>query len=234
MSFEVKLPNFEGPLDLLLYLIKKNKINIYDIPISEITHQYINHLNSMASINIDSVSEFLVMASTLLEIKSKMLLPKQEEEIDPRQELVERLIEYQKYKNVAIYLRENHPYKEVYKREFIDTKVLIEDKNDLKLDVNTLFLAYKNVLSKQDKTIEFKDNRIEEITKKQQISIFKVIKAVLEHIKKKGVTYFSNLIDGINKEEIIYRFLAVLELGKLGKIITHQEKMFEDIKITKR
>ncbi|AZT90984.1 chromosome segregation protein ScpA [Caldicellulosiruptor changbaiensis] len=233
MNFEVKLPNFEGPLDLLLYLIKKEKINIYDIPIAEITNQYLMYINHLDTINVDSISEFLVMAATLLEIKSKMLLPKlQEEEEDPRQELVERLREYQKYKEVAIYLKENHPYRESYKRAFELRN--FESNFVVKVDVNKLIETYRNILSKKETTSSDNDKRLQEITKKQTISILKVIKQVLEYIKQKGVAYFSHLIKGISKDEIVYRFLAILELCKLGHISLHQQKVFDDIKITKR
>lgn len=232
MSFEVKLPNFEGPLDLLLYLIKKEKINIYDIPIAEITNQYLMYINHLDTINVDSISEFLVMAATLLEIKSKMLLPKIQEEEDPRQELVERLKEYQKYKEFAIYLKENHPYRESYKRAFELTN--FESNFVIKIDVNKLIETYKNILSKKETTSSDNDKRLQEITKKQKISILKVIKQVLEYIKQKGVAYFSNLIRGISKDEIVYRFLAILELCKLGHISVYQQKVFDDIKITKR
>ncbi|WAM31098.1 segregation and condensation protein A [Caldicellulosiruptor naganoensis] len=235
MSFEVKLPNFEGPLDLLLYLIKKEKINIYEIPIAEITNQYLMYIKHLDSINVDSVSEFLVMAATLLEIKSKMLLPKlQQEEEDPRQELVERLREYQKYKEVAIYLKENHPYRESYKRAV--SFETFEKDFAIKLEINKLFEAYRNVLTKRE-TIPVEnenDKKLQEITKKPTISILKVIRQVLEHIKQRGALYFSALIKGISKEEIVYRFLAILELCKLGHISVHQQKMFDDIKITKK
>jgi len=233
MSFEVKLPNFEGPLDLLLYLIKKEKINIYDIPIAEITNQYLMYINHLDTINVDSISEFLVMAATLLEIKSKMLLPKiQEDEEDPRRDLVERLKEYQKYKEVAIYLKENHPFRESYKRTF-DVKNF-EGDFPVKIDLDKLINAYKNILSKKVGVSENNDKRLDEITKKQTISILKVIRQVLEYIKQKGVAYFSSLIRGISKEEIVYRFLAVLELCKLGHVSAHQQNVFDDIKITKR
>ncbi|WAM34410.1 segregation and condensation protein A [Caldicellulosiruptor morganii] len=235
MSFEVKLPNFEGPLDLLLYLIKKDKINIYDIPISEITNQYLMYIKHMDAINVDSVSEFLVMASTLLEIKSKMLLPalKQEED-DPRQELVEKLKLYQKYKEMAIYLKENHPYRESYRR-VVGIETLEKDVT-VKLDISKLFEAYKNILTKSEVSPISIENtqKLHEITKKQTISILKVIRQVFEYIKQKGVLYFSALIKGISKEEIVYRFLAILELCKLGHICVSQQQVFDDIKITKR
>lgn len=236
MNFEVKLPNFEGPLDLLLYFIKKEKINIYDIPISEITSQYLSYLNHLDTINVDSVSEFMVMAATLLEIKSKMLLPKAQEDQDPRQELVERLREYQKYKQVAIYLRENFPYRECYRKTNQDYLLLKENKKDLvtQLDIKKLCRSYLAAVQKNEDFSKENVQKLQEITKKQSVSILKVVKQVFEYIKQKGVLYFSNLIKGISKEEIIYKFLAILELCKLGHIFAHQDKMFDDIKILKR
>lgn len=232
MSFEVRLPNFEGPLDLLLYLIKKEKVNIYDIPIAEITNQYLMYINNLDTINVDSVSEFLVMAATLLEIKSKMLLPKVQEEEDPRQELVERLKEYQKYKEFALYLKENYPYRESYRRTFEHEN--FEDSIVVKIDIDKLINAYKGILSKNEINLSENSKKLQEITKKQKISILKVIKQVLEYIKQKGVAYFSSLIKGISKDEVIYRFLAILELCKLGHVTVFQQKTFDDIKITKR
>lgn len=236
MNFEVKLPNFEGPLDLLLYLIKKEKINIYDIPISEITSQYLAYLNHLDTINVDSVSEFMVMAATLLEIKSRMLLPKAQQEQDPRQELVERLREYQKYKQIANYLKENYPYKECYRKTNQDYLLLKENKKEvmIQLDIKKLYRAYSAAFEKNEDFSKESVHKIQEITRKQPISILKVVKQVFEYIKQKGVVYFSNLIKGISKEEIIYRFLAILELCKLGHIFAHQDKVFDDIKILKR
>ncbi|WAM35541.1 segregation and condensation protein A [Caldicellulosiruptor acetigenus] len=236
MNFEVKLPNFEGPLDLLLYLIKKEKINIYDIPISEITSQYLAYLNHLDTINVDSVSEFMVMAATLLEIKSRMLLPKAQQEQDPRQELVERLREYQKYKQIANYLKENYPYKECYRKTNQDYLLLKENKKEviIQLDIKKLYRAYLVAVQKNEDFSKESVQKLQEITRRQPISILKVVKQVFEYIKQKGVLYFSNLIKGISKEEIIYRFLAILELCKLGHIFAHQDKVFDDIKILKR
>jgi len=104
----------------------------------------------------------------------------------------------------------------------------------VKVDVNKLIETYKNILSKKETTSSNNDERLQEITKKQTISILKVIKQVLEYIKQKGVAYFSHLIKGISKDEIVYRFLAILELCRLGHISLHQQKVFDDIKITKR
>ncbi|ADQ41397.1 chromosome segregation and condensation protein ScpA [Caldicellulosiruptor acetigenus I77R1B] len=236
MNFEVKLPNFEGPLDLLLYLIKKEKINIYDIPISEITSQYLAYLNHLDTINVDSVSEFMIMAATLLEIKSRMLLPKAQQEQDPRQELVERLREYQKYKQIANYLKENYPYKECYRKTNQDYLLLKENKKEviIQLDIKKLYRAYLAAVQKNENFSKESVQKLQEITRRQPISILKVVKQVFEYIKQKGVLYFSNLIKGISKEEIIYRFLAILELCKLGHIFAHQDKVFDDIKILKR
>lgn len=176
------------------------------------------------------------MAATLLEIKSKMLLPKVQEDQDPRQELVERLREYQKYKQAAIYLRENFPYRECYRKTNQDYLLLKENKKELvtQLDIKKLCRAYLAAVQKNEDFSKENVQKLQEITKKQSVSILKVVKQVFEYIKQKGVLYFSNLIKGISKEEIIYRFLAILELCKLGHIFAHQDKMFDDIKILKR
>lgn len=236
MNFEVKLPNFEGPLDLLLYLIKKEKINIYDIPISEITNQYLAHLNELDTISVESVSEFMVMAATLLEIKSRMLLPKPQQQEDPRQELVERLKEYQKFKQIASYLKQNYPYKECYRKT--DQEVLLSEKSKEKvvvqLDLVKLKKAYMSVFAKNKDLSDENIQNFQEIVRKQSISILKVVKQVFEYVRQKGILYFSSIIKGISKEEIIYRFLAILELCKLGRVFVHQDNMFGDIRISKR
>ncbi|MEZ0537403.1 ScpA family protein [Caldicellulosiruptoraceae bacterium PP1] len=232
MNFNVKLPNFEGPLDLLIYLIKKEKINIYDIPISTITDQYIEYINQMENINIDSISEFLIMASTLLEIKSKMLLPKKEElEEDPREDLVERILEYQKLKSFINKFKKNYTYNDIYFRNFT---LQLEKNNDIKLDINKLFQVYRNI--KRDAIVDSQDNQesLKTIIKKEKRSVSQVIKWIWEKILIKGFMDFKNIIVEFTKEEIVLKFLAILELNRQGKILIRQEKLFDNIKIIKR
>ena len=122
-KLSLKLEVFEGPLDLLMYLIQKNKVNIYDIPISEITHQYLEYLNEIPVPNLEVASKFVAMAARLLYIKSKMLLPKHDtleddmEDDDPRKELVDKLIEYKKYKEISLYLKQKNRYKNIYYKQ---------------------------------------------------------------------------------------------------------------------
>lgn len=245
MGIPVKLEVFEGPLDLLLHLIDKNKINIYDIPIVLITEQYLEYIAAMDTKDMDVMSEFLVMAATLLHIKSKMLLPKEEssdsgEEEDPRQELVERLLEYKMYKYMSLALkdRELDASKMLYKkptippeirdyREEIDIEGLLSD-----LTLNKLHSVFQSVIKKQvDKIdpIRSKFGKIEkEDVNQEQKMLF-----VEAYAKEQGTFSFRRLLlSACGKMEIIVTFLCVLELMKVGKIRILQENIFDDINIT--
>ncbi|MGB9839588.1 segregation and condensation protein A [Thermovenabulum sp.] len=238
----VKLEAFEGPLDLLLHLIEKNKINIYDIPISEITEQYISYLYNLENMDIEIASQFLLMASTLLSIKSKMLLPQSRKsndsqmeifsaiDEDPRAELVERLLEYRKYKEIASLLREREEkemllikkkpedFSNFWEDEFILPKITLKD------IINIYYSLMKE--SKNNKDFEIKLELKDSIPLKQKIkNVYKQI------LKKKKATFADLFNKTCTRMEIIVTFLAVLELYKLNKIDIIQEKPFDDIYI---
>ncbi len=244
MSISVKLEAFEGPLDLLLHLIDKNKVNIHDIPIVEITEQYMEYIRQMETKNLDIMSEFLVMAATLIKIKSQMLLPKdetnEEEEQDPRQELVERLLEYKMYKYVSQDLkdRELDAAKILYKestipkeiadyKEEIDTSSLLSE-----LTLAKLHKIFEAVMKKQvDKIdpIRSKFGKIE----KEEVNLSEKIQA----IQRYGLLYktfsFRGLLEAQSgKMDIIVTFLGVLELIKVGQVEIAQNYLFDDIVIT--
>lgn len=229
MSIEVKLSIFEGPLDLLLFLIKKDEIDIYDIPIIEITNQYMEYLKLMKRLNLEIAGEFLIMASTLMYIKSKMLLPKEEialeEEIDPREELVQQLLEYEKYKKIADKLKELElVQKDIFIR--FPSEIEFEEEEKLILNVNIFDLleAFKNVVKKVEISII-------EITK-EEFTIEQKEKEILNFLKNEQIINFNEIFRLCkSKMEIIVTFLTLLELVRQKKIKIWQEKLFSEIKI---
>lgn len=243
MGIPVKLQVFEGPLDLLLHLIDKNKVNIYDIPIVEITKQYLDYIRDMERHDLNVVSEFLVMAATLIDIKSRMLLPKEVneegEEEDPRAELVEQLLEYKMYKYMSYELKDRmvDAEKSMYKQptvpdevmqysEPVDVKELLGD-----LTLSRLQKIFRSVMRRQaDKMdpIRSKFGKIE----KEEVSLTDTISQVEEYAFRHGEFSFRELLESqSSKMQIIVTFLAVLELMKMGKIHIVQENIFDDIRI---
>lgn len=237
-DYKVKLKVFEGPLDLLLYLIKKNEVNIYDIPIAEIAQQYLEYLDLMRELNLEVAGEFLVMAATLLYIKSKMLLPQEEvlleEEIpeeDPREELVRRLLEYKKFKEAAMILREREQeVGEVFKRRINLEEESIgfeEEFKGFEASIFDLLSAFAKVLKNIPKE-EFKPYLEEEYTVEEKMDF------ILSLLEQKGVIYFNNIWNRIrNRMEAVVLFLALLELIRLKKIMVRQIGLFGEMKIFK-
>lgn len=243
MELEVKLQVFEGPLDLLLHLIEKNKVDIYDIPIVEITEQYLDYVSKMPKDDLDLASEFLVMAATLIDIKSKMLLPKEidenGEEIDPRAELVEKLIEYKMYKYAAVELRDMQVYagKSMYKEPTIPDEVRqYEPPVDLDnllsdVDLTKLNEIFQMVLKRQVDKIDPVRSKFGKI-EMEEVSLPEKIDFVSTTIKKRKKCSFKQLLEqSTSKVEVIVSFLAVLELIKIGEIEVRQDETFGDIYI---
>lgn len=240
-KLEFKINQFEGPLDLLLHLIDKNKFNIFDIPIVEITEQYLDYLNRMQEENLDVMSEFLVMAATLISIKAKMLLPREEkeeeEEEDPRAELVRRLLEYKMYKYASLELKDMNldSGKNYYKpatipkevleyKEEIDPAEVIGDVTLAKL--NEIFTqVMKRTVDRVDPvrskfgTIEKDEVRIEDKMDDIRASIRGL----------KGINFKTLLEIQATKINIIVTFMAILELMKVGDITIRQDELFGDI-----
>ncbi len=243
MGISVRLEAFEGPLDLLLNLIEKNKVNIYDIPIVEITAQYMEYVNAMQSKDLNVVSDFLVMAATLLDIKSKMLLPKEVneegEEEDPRAELVERLLEYKLYKYMSLELKDKQ----------IDAARVLFKSSSLPEELKNCYAPIDMDQYLGDITLNklnniFKDimrrsvNKYDEVRKdfgkieKDEVSLEEKLDFVMEYAgTHKEFSFRQLLMEQCSKMQIIVTFLAILELMKMGKIVIVQEKIFDDIKI---
>ena len=243
IELEVKLNAFEGPLDLLLHLIEKNKVDIYDIPIVEITEQYLDCVSKMPKDDLDLASEFLVMAATLIDIKSRMLLPKEVdengEEIDPRAELVEKLIEYKMYKYAAGELRDMQVYagKSLYKEPTVPEEVkkyeppVDLDKLLSDVDLSKLNDIFQMVLKRQMDKIDPVRSKFGKI-EMEEVSLPDKMDFVTDALKKRKRCSFKQLLEQqSSKMEVIVSFLAVLELIKIGKIEVHQEKTFDDIYI---
>ena len=243
MELTVKLQVFEGPLDLLLYLLDKNKVNIYDIPIVEITAQYMEYIAEMKRQDLDVLSEFLVMAATLIDIKSKMLLPRdpddEEEETDPRAELVQQLLEYKMYKCMAYELKDRQvdAQRVMFKKPTIPEEVL-EYQEPLNVEelVSDVTLAklneiFKSIMRKQQDKIDPLRSKFGKI-EKEEVSL----EEKTEYLENYATTHkhfsFRSLLEAqSSKVEVIVTFLAILELMKTGKIIISQEHIFYDIKI---
>ncbi len=227
---KVRLEIFEGPLDLLLYLIKKNHINIYDIPIAEIVEQYMEFLDLMKMLDINIAGEYLVILAELLKIKSQMLLPspQQEEEVveDPRQELVRKLIEYQKFKEAANFLRERET--SISKYFTRRGEEIVEDELYLEVSIFDLINAFKATLKEIPKDVFFEVIK-DEFTIEEKIH--DLLHLLLERDKVSLEELFSR---AKNKLEIVVTFLAILELIKLREIIAVQDRLFGPILIMRR
>ena len=243
MAIPVKLEVFEGPLDLLLHLIEKNKIDIYDIPIALITEQYMEYLKEMEKQDLDNMSEFLVMAATLLKIKSRMLLPQEEtdeeEPEDPRQELVERLLEYKMYKFMSLELRDRQmdADKMMFKKSTLPPEVA-DYKEEINLEellgdltLSKLNDIFRSVMKKQvDKIdpIRSKFGKIE----KEEVNLSKKMRYVQEYgLAHKKFSFRGLLEEQSDKMDLIVTFLCILELMKMGRVSIVQEEIFEDILI---
>lgn len=243
MSLSVKLEAFEGPLDLLLHLIEKNKVDIYDIPIVEITSQYLDYIQAMEEANMDVMSEFLVMAAELVDIKCRMLLPaevnEEGEEQDPRAELVERLLEYKMYKYMSFELKDMHtangfslckaetlPEEVKSFREPIDYEQLIGDMN-----LNRLHEVFNFIMQKKEDKIDRIHSHYGNIQKEEIDSELK--EAYIENYIRLHKTFsFRDLLEKQNsKSEMIVTFLIILELIKTGRIAVVQDDLFDDITI---
>jgi len=224
---KIKIPVFEGPFDLLLHLIRENKIDIYDIPISLITSQYLEYIEIMKELNLEIAGDFLVMAATLIQIKSRMLLPPDEEapsedQEDPRRELVQRLLEYQRYKEAALDFRtKEDEWLKVFHREPLSD----EEEGELYLFDLSLFDlldAFRNILDKAPSEMVSITKEI--LTVKNRMSI------IMEIIEEHEAVRFEDLFkEGITRIHLIVTFLALLELIRLGLARAYQEREFGNI-----
>jgi segregation and condensation protein A len=223
----IKTPAFEGPFDLLLHLIRENKIDIYDIPISLITSQYLEYIEIMKELNLEIAGDFLVMAATLIQIKSRMLLPPDEEtpseeQEDPRRELVERLLEYQRYKEAAVDFRtKEDEWLKVFRREPLSD----EEEGELYLFDLSLF----DLLDAFRKILDKAPPEIVSITK-ETLTVKNRMSMIMEIIEEHETVRFEDLFrEGITRIYLIVTFVALLELIRLGLARAYQEKEFGNI-----
>ena len=245
MGIPVKLEAFEGPLDLLLHLIEKNKIDIYDIPIVEITEQYMEYIRQMQEENLNIMSEFMVMAATLLDIKCKMLLPKEVteegEEKDPREELVQQLLEYKMYKYMSYELRDRmaDASRCVYRAESMPKEVL---EYRLPVDIQELIgdLTLAKLQNIFNSIIKRQENKVDPIRskfgkiEKDEVNIEDQMILVEEYAMRHKRFSFRSLLEhsaGHGKSYIIVSFMSVLELMKTGILSISQKELFGDIEI---
>lgn len=238
MSYKVKIELFEGPLDLLLYLVKKDHLNIYDIPIAEITQQYMRYLELMQLLDLNIAGEFLVMAATLLQIKSKLLLPPEEkpkeeedEELDPRAELVRKLLEYEKFKQIAEELRQKEvSQQEIFKRPprvENDANIPTANENYFEASIFDLINAFSKALEDIPKDLFYE-------VIKDEFTIEEKVHQILHLLLVESSVRISTLFTRVkNKLEIIVTFLAVLELIKVKEIVARQTNLFDDIEISR-
>lgn len=241
MKYEIKIESFEGPLDLLLHLISVHELDIYDIPITEVTNQYIDYLDQMKELDLDIASEFIVMAATLIEIKSKMLLPDNtfEKDLmnfvldDPRAELVNKLVEYRLYRNASVYLKEKEDFR--FKSIIKDQENINHYKQDgeevlEELDVEVLKKAVAEVIRKiktidKERMIFFKSMKKDNYTVRDKVRYI----AGLFTETVKSLDFKTLFSADTSKEEVICTFLALLEMLKLKHVSIVQEDNFKDI-----
>ena len=234
--YEVKLEVFEGPMDLLLYLIRKDELDIYDIPIARITNNYLGFLGQIHLLDIEQASDFILMAATLMRIKSQMMLPREEgvdgmgEEGDPREELMRRLLEYQQFKEVADWLGVQ---KDARRDVFLSRKGLGD--HDLESSGPTLkpvslfdlIKVYKHVLDTVPQAL------VHQIVG-EQVSVADCIDFIVAAIDQRSRVRFTELVDGRGREEMVATFIGLLELLKSQRIRVQQSSPFDDIWIEKQ
>ncbi len=232
MTYQLKLDIFEGPLDLLLHLIREQKMDIHEIPVSEISRQYLSYLDLMSELNLEVAGEYLVMAAELTRLKSKILLPSHgddedgEDGIDPRDELTRRLLEYQRYKSAAGDLRQmEYDRQQLY---FRGSEIQVEEgEGEVVVDATVfdLFSAFKEVLSRRT----FKEDFEIKIT---TLSVSERINRILDSLNEsESVTFESLFVENHTKLEIIVIFLALLELMRMALIRVQQGTHFETIRV---
>lgn len=236
-KYALKLQNFEGPLDLLCHLIDKNKMDIYDVKLSEITDQYLEYINEMELQNLDVASEFLVIASTLVFLKSKELLPKENEDEAEltEEELLRRIIEYKKYKEITKKLKELYEEnsRRIYKVP--DTVKLPKQKIEDNYSSNLLYSNYKRLIENNEVKMNKNIENIEKIAIRESFSVTSKVKEIFRELSRKPSFVFNKLfsIKAKPKAEVVTAFTGLLELSRRNKIIATQEELFGDIVVEK-
>lgn len=237
-KYKIKIENFEGPLDLLCHLIDKNKMDICEIKISEITDQYIQYLNEMEKMNLEIASEFLIMASTLLYLKSKSLLPRTDEEDEQElteEELLRRIIEYKKYKEITKKFRE--AVEENSQRFFKAPEVIELPKQKLEVNYSKEIIPeiYQKLVERNEQKQNQNAQNIEKIAITDTYTVESKVKVMFRELLHKKRFVFNKLfsIRKCNKQEIVTAFTGLLELSRRSKVLTEQEELFGDINVEK-
>ena len=237
-KYAIKLENFQGPLDLLCTLIEKNKMNIYDINLNEITDQYIIYINKMEEMNLEVTSEFLTMASTLLYIKSKKLLPNRQEEEEEitEEELIRRIVEYKKYKDIQVILMQN--LKMYSNRLFKTPENITLPKQSIEnfYDTKTIPEIYSELVTKNEKKINKNAKNIEKIAITENFTVASKLKDMFRELIKNKKFVFNKLfsVKSHSKNEVVTAFSGLLELSRRSKVETYQEELFGDINVKKK
>ena len=236
-KYAIKIDNFEGPLDLLCHLIDKNKMNIYDINLSEITDQYINYLKEQEKLNLEIASEFIIMATTLLYLKSKNLLPKQEEEEEEitEEELIRRIIEYKKFKEISKVLKEQ--YKNNSNRYFKLQEEIKLPKQKIEKNYESMLIPemYKKVVERNEEKVNQNAKNIEKIAITDNYTVASKVKEMFKALIKNKKFTFNKMfsLKKHNKQEVVTAFSGLLELSRRSKVLTKQEELFGDIEVEK-
>lgn len=236
-KYSIKTENFEGPLDLLCHLIDKNKMDIYDINLSQITDQYIEYIKQMEIMNLEVTSEFLVMSSTLLYLKSKHLLPKQQEEEEEitEEELIRRIIEYKKYKEITKKMKESFLINSKRFYKIAEEIKLPKQKIEEQYNKETIPEIYKYLIGKNREKINENASNIEKIAITETYAVGDSVKEMYRALIKFKKFTFNKLfsIKKHNKKEIVTAFSGLLEMSRRNKVQTDQEELFGDIEVEK-
>lgn len=237
-KYALKLDNFEGPLDLLCHLIDKEKLDIYDVKISDIADQYIEYINKMEKMNLEIASEFLVMASTLLYLKSKSLIPNQNEDDEEElteEELIRQIIEYKKYKEITKIIRKNYEKfsKRAYKQEEIIE--LPSQRLEQEFEKNLIAKIYSKMLEKNTSKINKNAKNIEKIAITDTYTVASKVKEIYRELIKHKKFVFNQMysVKKQNRQEVVTAFTGLLELSRRNKVSTYQDKQFGDITVRK-
>ena len=237
-KYAIKIDNFEGPLDLLCHLIDKNKMNIYDINLSEITDQYIEYIKSMEAMNLEVTSEFLIMASTLLYLKSKSLLPKQvkEEKELTEEELLRRIIEYKKYKEITKKMKEFYAQSGMCLSKMPDEIKFPKQKLERNYESCVVYEAYKNIVEKNSQRLNQNAKNINKIAITETYTVGDKVKTMFRELLHHKKFVFNNLFpkQKCSRPEIVTAFTGLLELSRRSKVLTSQEELFGNIEVEKR
>lgn len=237
-KYEIKIDNFEGPLDLLCHLIEKNKLDIFEVKISDITDQYLDYINEMEQMNLEVTSEFVVMASTLLYLKSKTLLPKESEDEEEltEEQLLQRIIEYKKYKEISKKLKEMY---EVYSKivfKLPDEIQLPKQQLEKDYDKSIIPEIYEKIVNKNKVRINKNAQNIQKIAITDTYTVGSKVKDMYRELIRHKKFVFNKMfsVKKHNKNEVVTAFTGLLEMSRRNKVLTEQEELFGDITVVKK